>query len=95
VIGADGAQLRQAGTLVPGNGSAPLPSTYVVIARRDTPGAMLQLALLWANDARAVLLALDAGTAPCSSGQRTSARSTRTRMIRRGAAGAASQQRRR
>jgi hypothetical protein len=67
VIEADRAQLRHGkATLVPGaTDPEPLPlGTYVVVARRDTPGAMLQLGLLWANNARAVLLALDAGTAP-------------------------------
>lgn len=50
--------------VVPGaSDPAPLPAgSYVVVARPDTPGAMLELALMWANDASVVLLALRDGT---------------------------------
>lgn len=58
---------HEAATLVPGaTDPGPLPrGTYVVVARPDSPGAMLQLALLWAREATAVLLAIgDGATAP-------------------------------
>jgi hypothetical protein len=67
VIEADRAQLRHDGkTLVPGasDPDALPPGTYVVVAQPDTPGALVQLALLWAADAHAVVLALADGTAP-------------------------------
>ncbi len=42
----------------------PLPAdTYVVVARPDTLGGMLQLALMWARDATAVMLAVGDGKA--------------------------------
>jgi hypothetical protein len=61
VIEIERAQLRHGkDTLVPGaTDPVPLPvSTYLVLARPQTPGAMVQLALLWANDASAVVLGL-------------------------------------
>jgi len=43
----------------------PLPAdTYVVVARPDTLGGMLQLALMWARDATAVVLAVGDGKTP-------------------------------
>lgn len=68
VIDIEPGQLRHGtATLVPGvTDPTPLPpNTYVVVARPDTPGAMLQLALMWASEAGAVLLAVrDSATAP-------------------------------
>jgi hypothetical protein len=64
VIDVERLQLRHGTeTLAPGSGDAePLPSeTYVVIARPDTPGGMLQLALMWARDASGILLAVADG----------------------------------
>lgn len=61
VIEAERAKLRHGEhTLVAGASDPdPLPvNTYVVLVQPDTPGAMLQLALTWANDADAVLIAL-------------------------------------
>ena len=67
VIDVEPTQLRHAEhTLLPGGGEPePLPvNTYVVVADLDTPGAMLQLAMMWAADAHAVLLALRDGAGP-------------------------------
>ena len=62
VIDVERSQLRHgADTLVPGTSDPEaLPETaYVVLLRRETPGAMLQLALLWANDATSVVVAVE------------------------------------
>jgi len=64
VIDVERLQLRHGTeTVVPGSSDpAPLPAdTYVVIARPDTPGGLLQLALMWARDASAILLAVADG----------------------------------
>jgi len=65
VIEAEHAKLHHdADTVLPGTEPDPLPSkTYLVVARGDASGAMLQLALAWANDADAVLVAMHDGTA--------------------------------
>jgi hypothetical protein len=66
LIEADRARLHHGATVViPGaSDPEPLPSaTYVIVAQPDTPGAMLQLALMWANDAETVMLALRDGRA--------------------------------
>jgi len=67
VIEADAKSLRYgAQTIVPGvsEPEALPPETYVVVAHPDTLGGMLQLALMWARDATAVLLAVGDGKAP-------------------------------
>lgn len=53
-------------TVVPGaSDPEPLPAeTYVVVAKPDTLGGMLLLALMWARDATAVLLAVADGKTP-------------------------------
>ncbi|MEO8702721.1 MAG: hypothetical protein ABI867_21940 [Kofleriaceae bacterium] len=59
VIDVEPTQLRHGkDLLVPGaSDPTPLPvNTYLVLTRPETPGAMLQLALLWANDASAVVI---------------------------------------
>ncbi len=67
VIEADAKGLRHgAQTIVPGvSEPEPLPAeTYVVIARPETLGGMLQLALMWARDATALLIAVGDGKTP-------------------------------
>lgn len=67
VIEADAKSLRYGTqTIVPGvsEPEALPPETYVVVAHPDTLGGMLQLALMWARDATAVLLAVGDGKAP-------------------------------
>lgn len=64
VIEADAKSLRyDTQTIVPGvsEPEALPPETYVVVAHPDTLGGMLQLALMWARDATAVLLAVGDG----------------------------------
>jgi hypothetical protein len=64
VIDVETLQLRHGTeTLAPGSGDAEaLPSEiYVVIAKPETPGGMLQLALMWARDATGILLAVADG----------------------------------
>jgi hypothetical protein len=64
VIDIDQTKLKHgADTLIPGaSDPQPLPAdTYVVLARSDTLGGMLQLALMWARDANAVLFAVADG----------------------------------
>jgi len=67
LIDADTKSLRHdTETVVPGvSEPEPLPSaTYLIVARPDTLGGMIQLALMWARDATAVLLAVGDGKAP-------------------------------
>ncbi len=67
VIEAERVKLRHGPTeLVPGaSDPAPLePDTYLVLAQRDTPGALLQLALLWANEASVMFGVRDGAGAP-------------------------------
>ncbi|MBA2538766.1 MAG: hypothetical protein H0V17_03955, partial [Deltaproteobacteria bacterium] len=67
VIEIDARQLKHGkDTLIPGaSDPEPLPAeTYVVVARTDTLGGMLQLALMWARDATAVLLSVGDGKTP-------------------------------
>lgn len=67
VIEADAKALRHGTqTIVPGvsEPEALPPETYVVVAHPETLGGMLQLALMWARDATAVLLAVGDGKTP-------------------------------
>jgi len=68
VIEAERATLRHGSDVLGPSASDPDPlpaETYVVLAQPDTPGSMLQLALLWAHEAETVVLALrDGARAP-------------------------------
>ncbi len=67
VIEADRAKLRHGDDLLVPGGTDPDPlpvNTYLVLAQRDTPGALLRLALMWANEAETVLLAVRDGNSP-------------------------------
>lgn len=67
LIEADTKGLSHAGvTIVPGvSEPEALPTAmYVVVARPDTLGGLLQLALMWARDATAVLFAIGDGKSP-------------------------------
>ncbi len=64
VIEAEPLQLRHGTqTVVPGSSDPPaLPeNTYVVVGQPDTPGGLLQLAMMWARDADSILLAVADG----------------------------------
>ncbi len=67
VIEADAKALRHGTqTIVPGvsEPEALPPEAYLVVAHPETLGGMLQLALMWARDATAVLLAVGDGKTP-------------------------------
>jgi hypothetical protein len=67
LIEVDGRGLKHgADFVVPGTSEAePLPAdTYVVLAKPDTLGGMLQFALMWARDATAVMFAVADGKSP-------------------------------
>jgi len=80
VIDVERLQLRHGReTIKPGaSDPSPLPAeTYVVIARPDTPGGLLQLAIMWARDASGILLAVaDGKPAPLFLGMANAASSS-------------------